>query len=675
MSFVEAIGTGIFLFIFPGFLFLLFWLKKRGSDYLELLGLSPSFSLSFYALIFMWGSFAKLKSMILYTFLPLFVVVTLFLGHIILKKSQKKSFEVKNPGQGNFPQLKSLAKKNVTKKKIDILFIFSSLSLIFLIFLTRWQAIKDMVAPAWGDSVHHTLIIKLILNSQGLFKSWQPYAPLESFSYHFGVHVNIACWAWLTGLSAHKALLYAGQFLNGLAVIALYPLTLRLTQSRWVSLGAMLVAGLIFPFPAYFVNWGRYTHLTAMIILPSLMWVVDSLIDKLDKAKRNEMTNDPGRKSDQFDSRFSVLLIILISGLFLTHYSIFILGVFAVFSFLSFALLRIRFKINLISRPLRCLILAFLLAGMIISPWLVNIKEGKLANMFFPSSKVEKSIWQKVSNDFWVWSHLDNYFPKIFWILSLVAFIIALILNTRIGWLFLFFSLYSVIGANLPASMLPGRRLVQNAFLVFSLYLPISILLSWGAEALFDLSQKLRILRKKEIVYAIVGLLLIILIPYGINYQLKIVDPFFQMVTVNDLKAFEWIRANTPKKSKFLINGFLIYEESAAAGSDAGWWLAYFTGREALIPPLIYNIENLSSFAEKNKIVMVIRKIIDSKGNQEELKKILKEAGINYLYLGDKRGQVAYEKGELIPEEWLKGHRGFKLVFRSGKAQVWKLID
>ena len=49
-----------------------------------------------------------------------------------------------------------------------------------------------------------------------------------------------------------------GQLLDGLAILVLYPLSRRIASSnRWAGIGTIIVAGLLMPMPAFYVNWGR----------------------------------------------------------------------------------------------------------------------------------------------------------------------------------------------------------------------------------------------------------------------------------------------------------------------------------------------------------------------------------------------------------------------------------
>ncbi len=116
---------------------------------------------------------------------------------------------------------------------------------------------------------------QLMLDNGGLFKSWLPYAQYNSLTVQFGFSAFTALFAWLTGLGSVKATLIVGQVLNGLAVLVLYPLAVRIAKgNRWAGIGAVLVAGLLMPMPAFYVNWGRYAQLAGQTILPVAFWLI-----------------------------------------------------------------------------------------------------------------------------------------------------------------------------------------------------------------------------------------------------------------------------------------------------------------------------------------------------------------------------------------------------------------
>ena len=147
----------------------------------------------------------------------------------------------------------------------------------------RLWPVRGINYGLWGDSYHHTLITQLILDNGGLFQSWEPYAPLRTFTYHFGFHADAAFvqWAtgWLTGNPTPRTVVLVGQFLNALAALGLYPLALRLSGRRWAGVIAVLIAGLLMPMPAFYVNWGRYTQLAGQAMLPAVLWLLLEAVD------------------------------------------------------------------------------------------------------------------------------------------------------------------------------------------------------------------------------------------------------------------------------------------------------------------------------------------------------------------------------------------------------------
>ena len=103
----------------------------------------------------------------------------------------------------------------------------------------------------------------------GLFDSWEPYAPLITFTYHFGFHANIAFWHWFTGTPVPDSLIVVGQIHNTAALLLAYVLTNILTGDRRAGLWAAALTGFVNTMPVYYVNWGRFTQLTGQLICRS----------------------------------------------------------------------------------------------------------------------------------------------------------------------------------------------------------------------------------------------------------------------------------------------------------------------------------------------------------------------------------------------------------------------
>ena len=207
---------------------------------------------------------------------------------------------------------------------------------------------------------------------------------------------------------------------------------------------------------------------------------------------------------------------------------------------------------------------------------------------------------------------------------------------------------------------------LRNENLVFAFFIPFSILIGCVVGSIW------KFLNRKTLGAVILICSVALVLIFGARIQLHIVDPFYQMVESSDIAAFRWIRQNTPLKSRFLVNGFVIGNGNMAYGSDAGWWLPYFTRRSNTVPPAQYLIEQLPAGVEKVSFAKLVREVRDSQGHPDKLTDVLCREGITHIFLGERRGAVGYAIQELIPESWLRGSPHFTLLFHQGKAQVWR---
>ncbi len=136
--------------------------------------------------------------------------------------------------------------------------------------LTRSRQIRDLVLPNWVDSVHHTMIVRLIVEQGRLPATYAPYIPEAGFSYHWGFHAWVAWLAWLLGVRdsfelAHLLLLF-GQVLNVLMLWMLYAAGRTLFNSRRAGFVTASLGMFVSWLPAYYTAWGRYTHLGGLLL-------------------------------------------------------------------------------------------------------------------------------------------------------------------------------------------------------------------------------------------------------------------------------------------------------------------------------------------------------------------------------------------------------------------------
>ena len=127
-----------------------------------------------------------------------------------------------------------------------------------------------------------------------------------------------------------------------------------------------------------------------------------------------------------------------------------------------------------------------------------------------------------------------------------------------------------------------------------------------------------------------------------------------QMVTKNDEDAFQWINAHVGPDARFLVNGFLAYNDLAVVGSDAGWWLPLYTRLPNTVPPILYVTEQLEPGQSLEDIRQIEIKVRDSNGDPRRLRAVLCAEGITHIYIGQRDGQVGFGATPAIQAAWLK---------------------
>lgn len=633
LEFFRSLFLGLFLYILPG-LALLSWLwRGRALSWGEKLGLASGLGVALYPILFLWFYVFRFAPGAFYAWIPGALAIFALFWRYRKSLHQKPS---------RWIRISSWRARWECVPHLVLLVV------IILLLIVRLAVISKMSAPSWGDSVHHTFIVQLIQDHGGLFQSWEPYASIISFTYHFGLHALMAVWAWLGGFLAPQAVLASGQVLNVLAILALYPLAVRLGGSRWAGIGAMVVAGLLSPMPAFYVNWGRYPQLASQIILPVALWFFDAWWTSEERPA----------------SRVLVLFFILLSGISLTHYSMAFVLVVAALSWALWGLWQQRGRIR--EWLARTLQFGGASAASVLSvvPWILIVLSGRIP-MVFEKMTVsgEKSY---ITGDVAIWKHTDIYFSDLFWIFGLGALALAFLMRQRLAVPITLWCGISFLVANPYLVGMQGPGWITNFALIIALYIPIGLLLGWLIGAVW---RGLSFYRAGKV---LVILSLVVLLVWGSWIQLHIIDPFFQTVEPTDLSAFKWIKENIPDDARFLVNGFLVFDETTVVGSDAGWWLPYYTLRASNLPPILYILEHTSPAADRNRLKQFAYDLRESQGEEAVLREVLCQERITHVFLGERRGTVGYGAQALVPEAWLRDNPDFSLLYSKGKAQVWR---
>ncbi len=636
VNFVPALfrdlAVGGFLYLLPGWALLRVFGPAAGLSWKMKAGLAPALSLPVYPLLYLAAKLVHAP-----VTLPLAVLPGLA-GAVSLLWMNRTLLSGKNGGR---PKILSAFK---TRPALDSVFF---LVLLAVIFAARMIAVRGMETPSWGDSVHHTMIVRLLVENQGLFSSWAPYAPMLTFSYHFGFHSAAAAWAWTAGVPAIQAVLSAGQILNVLACLVLYPVGVKLGRSVWAGLGAVATAGLFSAMPGFSVNWGRYTQLTSLVMLPVLIWFLDSL-----------WRDRPRPKAGMIG-----LLALVLAGIFLSHYRVVIiaLSAAAVWSLRALG----EYRKTMAEWPARAWRLAAAGIGalVLISSWIPMILSGGTPQRI--QASLRPDAVPRIT-DLGIWTRLGFYIGPVFWVIGVIALGLAVFRNRKLAADLALWIGLSFVAANPYLFRLPGTGIESNFVLIVMLYIPIAWL---AGSALGEAAAGLNRNFAGRVALAAVFAVSLI---FGFSRQAAMVDPFHRMVEKNDVAAFRWIRAHTPKKARFLTNATLAFNDSAAVGTDAGWWMPYFTRRWIPFLPLQFSAEKLPPGVDPRSSRRLVLDIRGTQGDFDELARIFLRENLDYVYLGEKRGTAAYDAVELLPESWLRRNPYFIEEARFGAALIWR---
>jgi hypothetical protein len=532
---------------------------------------------------------------------------------------------------------------------------FLALVLVVVLVLgVRLWIVRGINYGFWGDSYQHTMITQLILDNGGLFQSWAPYAPLRTFTYHFGFHSNVAFfqWAtgWLTGNSTSRTVVLVGQFLNGMAVLGLYPLAVRLSGGRrWTGVVAVLVAGLLMNMPMFYINWGRYTQLAAQVMLPIALWF---LVEALEF---------PG-----VSPRRWVLAGLVLGGLGLSHYRIVFFVPCFLLPFLFWRAWRVRRDLRQAAQVASGLVVTGGISLVIVAPWLWNLFNG--AYPAITAAVVTDPNAGTTLNQAYLYQDFARWVPWPLVTTTVLGTVMALWRRSAMilvaSWLALLFLL-----ANPHWLGLPGTGLVDNFTVFIGLYMPVSLLTG------YVLGEGVAFARQQWHPAGMVALLLIAVVGLAaVHVRATVLDPQFQVMTEADAEAMRWIRANTPADARFLVNSFFAFADHYIVGSDGGWWIPLLTGRGNTVPPLLYTSEAGVDPDYLNDVNALARHVEDANLDDPVTVAWLEGQGIRYVYIGAQGGRINEPDEPLLDDAALQSSPYYKIIYYQDGVWIFQVL-
>jgi hypothetical protein len=667
LGWLGWIGVCFFLFVLPGW-GLGSWLLPgwKFLHWAEQAGLAAGVSLAIYPLLLLWTSLLGLRLGPLYGWIPPLVGLV-----ILLWKSRSLFVARKARHAAIHPEAGSLRAVPIQSNPQH--FAWADLALIailILVFGARLWAIRNLAVPLWGDSYQHAMITQLIVDHGGLFQSWQPYVPYNSLTVQFGFPALAALLTWVTGVDAVKSTLLAGQLVNGLAVLALYPLASRLGEGgKWAGTGAVLIAGLLSPMPGFYVNWGRYAQLEGLAILPPALWFLWEALDS------------PGNLSAKSKLRVAqtwltsaILWIIAgltLAGMMLAYYRMpFYYAAFLLIWLIGRGLPHWRLDSRRWASGLIQMAGIGLLALFLFAPWLLQVQGSHLSELV-SSGVTSGSKLDAVLADMQSWREVIFFAPVPLLFISGIGVVWALLKRKWVVaalpvWM-LFLALYE-LG---QVVHLPGANLMQSFAVLISLYLPLALLGGWLLGQIGEFLER----ERRQFSQAGLTLGMLALAIWGVNSQKAILQlGIYQIVTQTDVQAMDWMRQNIPENALILVEGYRIYGGSSAVGSDGGWWAPLLAGRANTMPPqyALLNEAPLESSYTKN-VVQLVADLENTSPASPQGIRWLCQWGVTHAYIGQRQGRAGIGATQLYSAQEFANSPAFRLIYHQDRVSIFAL--
>jgi hypothetical protein len=507
----------------------------------------------------------------------------------------------------------------------------------------RLAMVRDLSASPWVDSIDHAMITQMIMEQGGFPANYAPYVQLNTANYHSGFHSNLAVFLWLSGLDVASGMLWFGQVLNALMVLAVYQFTKLFTKNSLAGVVAALICGVFTPMPAYYTSWGRYTQLAGLLILPVALIFIQRLFEAPATQRRSAL----------------FLAGLAASGLALTHYRVlaFMLCLILPYLLITF--------ISSIGAPTRrdnfmhglaWLVGAGLATLFLTLPWW----PATLETLVLPRSGVTAQPVNFFSD--FAWGYLNSAWGRQALWLALGGLLLALLRRWKLAitlvlWVVLMFFL-----ANLGALRLPGGNFINNSSVEISLFVPIAALGGFLVGGLYDLAKSYLPAWGSP---ALAGLLVLGGVAAAIlggRTLLPILNPVTMLFREGDRPAIAWVAENVPADASILVNpfswGYGIY-----AGNDGGYWIVPLAQRRTVPPPILYGYDN--DRARRSALIDFEKRVLDLSSDPAGLHALLLEQHIDYVYLG--------VRGGALSPSLLSHDPGFQVMYAQGGAWVFRV--
>jgi hypothetical protein len=618
----------------PGWLLLEFSGLRSLFDLGEQVALAGGLSLALIPVIMLWTSILKIK----WTSQAVDSVTGLLVA-VLLVRLVYNAFTLRNrQSPRNTSQSAELSAHSRNKSR-STTFYSLALILIFLAALAlRLVMVRDLVTPAWVDSVHHALITRLILDNGAYPSTYQPYFDISPTEYHPGFHSIAAAFTWLSQLDLARSLLILGQVLNAFCIFAVYLFAKTLTRSSLAGLFAAIITGFLTPMPSYYTSWGRYTELAGLLLLPVIIGLIHPWLD-----------GRTGRKTGWM----IVLGGLSAGGLFLIHYRVLAFMACLVLSYVAIHLVhKPPYSISKSGHLLLVVISMAVLGIITVVPWFIPT----IHSTFLPSVTASPSSSIPFFQGF-SWPYLTSALGKQALAIAGLGLLWGLLKSQRFSLILVLWVGLLLLLANLGALNLPGGALISTPSVEIMLFIPVSILGGYFIDQLITLWKAVL---PVQLAYPSMGIVLVlaVLVSYlGARQLVNILNPITILSRNADLPAITWVSEHIPPNETLLINPFA-WGYGLYAGNDGGYWISPLSRRLTLPPPVLYGLGQ-----DASQTTTLAQQVIATSSDPKAFWEFLRTHHLSYIYIG--------ARGGVIPPEKLASSGLFILIYHQDGVWIF----
>jgi hypothetical protein len=230
------------------------------------------------------------------------------------------------------------------------------------------------------------------------------------------------------------------------------------------------------------------------------------------------------------------------------------------------------------------------------------------------------------------------------------------IVFASIGWIIVLVLIGSAYHLGVPF-----LNITNMGAVLIMLYLPIGLILGAAAEEGIEFLDRYS-LKENTIKIAIPAILIL---GYVFSHiRGADIEPYRYFVTAEDVAAMQWINENTPPDSLFAVNTFF-WLPQAPHGTDAGYWIPYFTGRDTTTSAMIFSQASMDYREELVEMSHLEEQLEVDNSSIDELA----ELGVDYVYIG-KMGDFS---GPGLDEERLIKSDKMNLVFNQSGIFILRI--